>query len=64
MTLTPRLPPFPQSQTDIEAVLDDEFVSSSRGRFRRFLMQWSGRSQSDATWITEDEFRDLNLTLL
>ena len=60
----PRLPPLPQSQTAIEAVLDDEFVSSSRGGFRRFLLQWSGRPQSDATWIIEDEFRDMNPTLL
>jgi len=53
-----------QSQTDIEAVLDDEFVSSSHDGFWRFLVQWSGRLQSDVTWITEDEFRDMNLTLL
>jgi len=60
----PRLPPFPQSQTNIEAMLDDKFVSSSRGGLRHFLVQWSGRTQSDATWITENEFRDLNPTLL
>ena len=42
-TQVPRLPPLPQSQTDIEVVVDDEFVSSSRGGFRRFLVQWSGR---------------------
>jgi len=63
-TQVPRLPPLPQSQTNIEAMLDDKFVSSSRGGFRRFLVQWSGRLQSDATWITEDEFREMNPTLL
>jgi len=48
-------------------VLNYEFASFSRGGFRRFLVQWSGRSQPDATWITwitEDEFRDLNPALL
>ena len=45
-------------------MLDDEFVSSSRGGFRRFLVQWSGQPQSDATWIVEDEFRAINPTLL
>ena len=27
-------------------------------------MQWSGCPQSDATWITENEFRDMNSTIL
>jgi len=45
-------------------VLDDEFVSSSRGGFHRFLVQWFGRPQSDATWIIEDEFCELNPTLV
>ena len=63
-TQVSRLPPLPQSQTDIESVWDDGFVSSSRGGFRRFLVQWLRRPQSDATWITEDEFHDMNQTLL
>ena len=62
-TQVPRLPPLPQSQTDIEAVLDDEFVSSSCGGFQRFLVQWPGRPQSDVTWITKYEFRAMNPTL-
>ena len=36
----PKLPPFPQSYSDIEIVLDDQFVSSSRGGFHPFLVQW------------------------
>jgi len=63
-TQVPKLPTFPQSHTDIEVVLDDEFVSSSYDGFRRLLVQWVGRPQSDATWITEDEFRELNPALL
>ena len=39
-TQVPRLPHLPQSQTNIKAVLDYEFVSSSGGGFRRFLVQW------------------------
>jgi len=42
-TQVPRLPPLPQPNTNIEAVLDDKFVSSSRGGFHCFLVQWSGR---------------------
>jgi len=60
----PRLPHLPQPHTDIEAVPDDKFVSSSRGGSCRFLVQWSGQPRSDATWITKDEFRDLNPGLL
>ena len=63
-TQVPKLPPFPQSHADIEVVLDDEFVTSSRGGFRLFLVQWFGHPQTDATWITEDEFRELNPALL
>ena len=45
-------------------MLDDEFVSSSRGEFRRFLVQCLGRAQLDCTWITKYEFHDLNHAVL
>ena len=63
-TQVPKLRPFPQSHLDIEAVMDDEFVLSSHSGFRRFLVQWFGSPQADVAWITEDEFCELNLTLL
>ena len=59
-----KLPTFPQSYIDIEPVLDNEVVSSSHGGFHHFLVQWFGWPQSNATWITEDEFRELNPALL
>jgi len=60
----PKLPTLPRSRNDIEAMLDNEFVSSSRGGFCRFLVQWFGCPQLDATWIIEDELRELNLVFL
>jgi len=38
-TYVPRLPPLPQPHTDIEAMLDDEFVSSCQCGLCRFLVQ-------------------------
>ena len=32
-------------------ILDDEFMTSKDGGFRRFLVKWHGRPNSDATWI-------------
>jgi len=63
-TQVPRLPPLPQSHTDIEAVMDDEIVSSSHNGLRLFLMQWSGHRHYDASWIIKDTFRDLNSAVL
>ena len=60
----PKLPPFPQPHSNTKVVLNDEFLSSSRGVFRCFLVQWLGRPQSNVTWITVDEFRELNPALL
>ena len=41
----PKLPTLPQSHTDIEDVVDNEFVSSSRGGLYRFFEQWFGHPQ-------------------
>lgn len=51
-------------QDVIDEVLDDQFVASQNGGFRRFLVRWKGRPPSDATWIDEAKFRQLDATLL
>ena len=38
--------------------------SSRDGGFRRFLVKWHGRPDSDATWIQEDDLRHLDSSLL
>ena len=39
-------------------------MSSRDGGFRRFLVKWHGRPGSDATWIQEDDLRQLDSSLL
>ncbi len=56
----PKLPSLPQPRDVIDTVLDDEFIASSQGGFHRFLIKWQGRSDSDVTWITQEEFQSLD----
>ena len=37
------------SKETVDTILDDEFVTSRDGGFRRFLVKWYGRPDSDAT---------------
>ncbi|CAL2268614.1 unnamed protein product [Prunus armeniaca] len=61
----PRVPASHAAPTDqISDVLDHEVVASALGGFSHFLVRWVGRPDTDATWITEDEFRQLDPSLL
>ncbi|CAA2982891.1 Hypothetical predicted protein [Olea europaea subsp. europaea] len=61
----PRAPITTFSHQDIvDEVLDDEIIASQNGGFRRFLVRWKDRPLSDATWINEEEFRQLDPKLL
>ena len=48
----------------MDSILDDEFVTSRDGGFRRFFVKWHGRPNFDATWIHEDDLRHLDHSLL
>ena len=39
-------------------------MTSKDGGFRHFLVKWHDRSDSDATWIQEDDLRHLDPSLL
>ncbi|CAL2237284.1 unnamed protein product [Prunus armeniaca] len=57
----PCVPASHAAPTDkISQVLDHEVVASAPGGFSRFLVRWVGRPDTDATWITENEFRQLD----
>ncbi|KAF2300109.1 hypothetical protein GH714_009046 [Hevea brasiliensis] len=58
--LMPKSPSLPQLRDIIDTILDDEFVTSSRGGFHRFLVKWQGCPDFDATWITQEEFQTLD----
>ena len=61
----PRVPTSHAAPTDqISQVLDHEVVASALGGFSRFLVRWVGRPDTDATWITEDEFHQRDPSLL
>ena len=52
------------SKETVDTILDDEFVTSRDGEFRRFLVKWHGRPDSNATWIQEDDLCHLDSSLL
>ena len=52
------------SKEMVNIILDDKFVTSRYGSFRRFLVKCHGRPDFDATWIQEDDLCHLNISLL
>ena len=60
----PTMPSLQYSKETVYIILDDEFVTSRDGGFRRFLVKWHGHPDSDATWIQEDDLRHLDPSLL
>ena len=60
----PTMPSLQYSKETVDIILDDEFVTSREGGFRRFLVKWHGRLDSDATWIQEDDLPHLDPSLL
>ena len=47
----PTMPSLQYSKETVDIILDDEFMTFKCGGFRRFLVKWHGRPDSDATWI-------------
>ena len=60
----PTMPSLQYSKETVNIIIDDEFVTSRDGGFRRFLVKWHGRPNPDATWIHEDDLRHLDPSLL
>ena len=48
----------------MDIILDDKFVTSKDGGFRRFFVKWHGRPDSNAIWIQEDDLLCLDPSLL
>ena len=60
----PTMPSLQFSKETVDTILDDEFVTSRDGGFRRFLVKWHSRPDFDATWMHEDDLRHLDSSLL
>ncbi|KAG5557604.1 hypothetical protein RHGRI_007754 [Rhododendron griersonianum] len=54
------LPASKRFEDEIEDVADHQIVSTRHGGYQKYLIKWKGRSLSDCTWITEEEFHRLN----
>ena len=48
----------------IDAILDEQIVSTMDGGVHHFLVRWRRRPDSNCTWITRDELRRLDPDLL
>ncbi|KAL4626266.1 hypothetical protein ACB092_05G083900 [Castanea dentata] len=56
---------FPYAHKEsIDAILDEQIVSTRDGGVHRFLVRWRGRPDSNCTWITRDELQRLDPDLL
>ena len=44
--------------------MDEETTFTPNGPVHRYLVRWKNSTDTDATWITEDEFYRINSTLL
>ena len=62
--VAPIMPSLQYSKETMDIILDDEFVTSRDGGFRRFLVKWHGRLDSDAILIQEDDLHHLDHLLL
>ncbi|KAI0503728.1 hypothetical protein KFK09_014667 [Dendrobium nobile] len=59
----PNLPHLPISEK-IEAILDDEIISTKEGGRQRYLVHWKGKPATDDTWIDREELQGLDPDLL
>ena len=48
----------------IDAILDEQIVSTRDGGIHHFLVRWRGQPDSECTWITRDELQRLDPDLL
>ena len=62
--IPPHLALPPAQKEHIDAILDEQTVSTSDGGVQRFLVRWRGRPESDTTWITRAELQRIDPDLL
>ncbi|KAF9664517.1 hypothetical protein SADUNF_Sadunf16G0027000 [Salix dunnii] len=57
---TPRVPTNTKPRDEIAAILDHQFVSTRRGGYYKFLVQWKNRPQSESVWLQAAEIQRLH----
>ncbi|KAJ6386620.1 hypothetical protein OIU78_016529 [Salix suchowensis] len=63
-TPEPRVPTTTAQRDEIAAILDHQFVSTRRGGYYKFLVQWKKRPASDSVWLQAQEIKRLHPQLL
>ncbi|GFY87387.1 hypothetical protein Acr_05g0010260 [Actinidia rufa] len=53
----------PAPNEHIDAIFDEQIVSTRDGGVQRFLVRWSGCPASDDTWITSDDLQQIDRDL-
>ncbi|GFZ15774.1 P-loop containing nucleoside triphosphate hydrolases superfamily protein [Actinidia rufa] len=54
------LPISPAPKEHIDAILDEQIISTRDGGVQRFLVRWRNRPTSDDTWITNDDLQQID----
>ncbi|GFZ14469.1 hypothetical protein Acr_24g0006590 [Actinidia rufa] len=57
------LPNSPAPKEHIDAILDEQIISTRMVVFSAFLVRWSGRPVSDDTWITSEDLQQIDRDL-
>ncbi|KAG2675534.1 hypothetical protein I3760_12G008100 [Carya illinoinensis] len=55
-----RIPKNTAPRDEIAAILDHQFVSTRRGRYYKFLVQWKNCLNSDSVWLQASELKRLH----
>lgn len=58
------LPKAHKPREDIEAILDNQVVSTRRGGYKTFLNKWKDRPLSDCCWLQIEKVQRLNPNIL
>ncbi|KAL6322205.1 hypothetical protein AAG906_005154 [Vitis piasezkii] len=55
-----RVPESTTPRDEIAAILDHQFVTTRRGGYYKFLVQWKNRPNSDSVWLQASEVKRLH----
>jgi hypothetical protein len=58
--LVPRVPELTAPRDEIAAILDHQFVTTCRGGYYKFLVQWKNHPGSDSIWLQASEIKRLH----
>jgi len=59
-TLSLHVPKGVKPYDEIEAILEDQIVSTQRGGYHKFLVKWKNRPLSDCCWLQTEEVQRLH----